>query len=94
MSDRFYEVALFLMLGCPALWVLVNGLTGLEIDLLIWAIFIGLAMVADSVVFDVETAVRNGVKDLTQPREVHHYHRITIDQNGNPVEVTQYVQRD
>lgn len=28
-----------------------------------------------------------------QPREVHHYHRITIDRDGNPVEVTKYEER-
>lgn len=31
---------------------------------------------------------------VQKPREVHHYHRITIDQNGNPVEVTDYVRRE
>lgn len=30
---------------------------------------------------------------VSKPREVHHYHRITIDQNGNPVEVTEYEER-
>lgn len=27
-----------------------------------------------------------------QPKEVHHYHRITIDRDGNPVEDTEYTE--
>lgn len=30
---------------------------------------------------------------VQKPREVHHYHRVTIDQNGNAVEVTDYQER-
>jgi hypothetical protein len=84
----------YMQLLCLGLF-LSNVLFGLQGDLgmyvwLAWmTIFVFLALSGFiGLLDDAGTAVKN----VTQPREVHHYHRITIDQNGNPVEVTEYTE--
>lgn len=53
------------------------------------ALFIFLSIGGSYVIDDIQNfSAKHG-----QPREVHHYHRITLDQHGNAVEVTDYEER-